>query len=185
MRLAVRTRSGLGRALGLGCLVGALLLAAPAAPVARTAYTPSPPTPIQPRPVAPPASVEHLDQPPHLDQPTGVYQPPAGQEQARHPVSPATPSPAPPWKPRHRVLPEPGPGVPLVPHRLGQTVTVPRLTGSSLSVAQSRLLGTGLRLGSVVGRAVAAPAGTVVGTSPPAYSRVPAGSAIDLIVAVP
>jgi hypothetical protein len=145
--------------------------------VAHTAYTPSPPTPIQPRPVAPPASAEYLDRPPRL------YQPPGWQP--GHYGWPRTPSLAPPWKPRQRVLPEPGPGVPIVSHRLGLTVIVPRLSGSSLSVAQSRLLGTGLRVGSVVGRTVAAPAGTVVGTSPPAYSRVPAGSAVDLLVAVP
>jgi serine/threonine-protein kinase len=64
-------------------------------------------------------------------------------------------------------------------------VVVPELTGKAVPAAQLVLRGEGLEAGATLSvLATAGAAGTVVGQHPPAGETVPAGVAVDLLVAI-
>jgi hypothetical protein len=99
------------------------------------------------------------------------------------PVASETVSPAPSPTPSPTPSPPPSPSAP--PSPTAATVSLPDLRGTSLSDAQQVL--TGLGLVPAVSNQVdgSVPAGSVVGTDPPANSTVAVGSKVTLLVAVP
>ncbi|MGH3867595.1 MAG: PASTA domain-containing protein [Pseudonocardiaceae bacterium] len=60
---------------------------------------------------------------------------------------------------------------------------VPNLVGDDLGTAKRLLVQNGLTVGHVIGNESNQPAGIVVQTNPQANTVVPAGSAVDLVIA--
>jgi hypothetical protein len=151
------------------------------------------PTPVRPQPVPVPVPVYPRPAPvyphprpaypqpwPAPDHPVPVYSYPIPDH--RRPVpAPVHPGPSPvhPAPVRQRPVPAPV-QPPQVP-----ALVVPRVLGYGLYLAEQILTEHGLTVGTVLARPSTATAGTVIQTSPSAYSQVPPGSRIDLVVAMP
>jgi hypothetical protein len=122
---------------------------------------PAPVAPVYPQPVP--------GYPRGHPTPTRGYPAPAPVQPRAHPVPvPVQPRPVP-------VSPRPG-----------QTlVQVPRVIGSGLYVAEQMLHDRGLTVGSVSTQYSGATPGAVVRSNPPAFTSLPVGSAVNLVVAMP
>lgn len=138
----------------------------PTAMVSLSVPLPSPPVPPAPTPVVPhPVPVV-----PVVPHPAPVV---------RYPV-PVVPAPT--W-----VVPRPVPVVPaptpVFPPPVLALEPVPDLVGDDLVTAKQVLVQDGLAIGSISGPESNQPTGTIVQTNPRANTAVPAGTAINLVVA--
>ncbi len=152
-------------------------------PVVPVVPRPVPVVPVVPRPVPVVPVVPHPV--PVVPRPVPVVPHPVPVVPHPVPVSPS-PVPAPPtptW-----VFPRPVPVVPAPTRAFPPPVValkqVPNLVGIDLVTAQQLLIQNGLAIGSISKQESNLRAGTIVRTFPSANTAVPAGTAINLVVAV-
>ncbi|MGH3828093.1 MAG: PASTA domain-containing protein [Pseudonocardiaceae bacterium] len=135
---------------------------------------PVPVIPLPPRPVPviplPPRPVPVVPSP--SPRPVPVFRRPV--PVFRRPV-PVVPRPVPVFRRPVPVVPRPVPVRPLS--------EVPNVVGYNLATAEQLLVQNGLTVGSVIEQNSSQPAGTVVQTTPTAYSVVLPGSVVELVVA--
>jgi hypothetical protein len=140
------------------------------------------PAPVYPRP-APGHGPDHQHPAPAVP---AYPQPVPAYPRGRPTPTQGRPTPAP-VQPRVHPVPvplQPRP-VPVSP-RPGQTlVQVPRVIGSGLYVAEQMLQERGLTVGSVTVQDSDGTPGAVVRSNPPAFTSLPVGSAVNLVVANP
>jgi PASTA domain len=126
---------------------------------------PPPPVPVAPPPVPAPPPPVPVAPPPVPPRPIPVVPRPV----------PVVPSPVPVVPSPVPVLPSPPPVQPLS--------EVPNVVGYDLATAEQLLRQNGLAVGLVIEQNSSQPAGTVVQTTPTAYSAVQPGTVVQLIVA--